>query len=124
RDFAQNNGVQVWDEQQLSYYEAVADALGSYAKYEIIHALGITTTEEALKDTVVGIRMEQPKPQAANKTEMYMFTLPADKLLKTCVVLRKAQGSAYAYQRILSKKRLPKIGSFVGTPDALIPTNI
>jgi DGQHR domain-containing protein len=124
RDFAQSKGVHVWDEQQLSYYEAVADALGHYAKYEIIDSLGIPTSEEALKDTVLGIKLEQPKPQSTNKTEMYMFTLPAEKLLKTCVVLRKAQGSAFAYQRILSKKRLPKIGSFVGTPEALIPTNI
>lgn len=124
RDFAQKRGIQVWDAQQLAYYEAVAEALGAYAKYEIIHSLGITTTEEALKVTLLGIRLEQPRPSAAVKTDMYMFTIPADKLLKTCVVLRRAQGSAYAYQRILSKKRLPKIGTFVGTPDALIPTNI
>lgn len=124
RDFARGRGVHVWDSQQLAYYEAVAEALGTYAKYEIMHALGITTTEEALKATVLGIRLEQPRPAATAKTDMYMFTIPADKLLKTCVVLRRAQGSAHAYQRILSKKRLPKIGAFVGTPDALIPTNI
>jgi DGQHR domain-containing protein len=124
RNFAQQTGVHVWDERQLSYYEALAEALGPYAKYEIIHALGISTEEETLKDTVLGIRLHQPRPGATNNTELYMFTLPAEKLLKTCVVLRKAQGSAFAYQRILSRKRLPKIGVFVGTPEALIPTNV
>jgi len=124
RNFAAKHGVRVWDERQLSYYEAVAEALGLFAKYEIIHALEIPTSEETLKDTVLGIRLQQPNPTSASRTEMYMFTLPADKLLKTCVVLRKAQGSAYAYQRILSKKRLPKIGNFVRTPEALLPTNI
>src|SRR6266568_3683800 len=124
RSFAQKHGVEVWDERQLSYYEAVADALGLYAKYEIINALGITTTEETLKDTVLAIRLHQPRASGTPKTEMYVFTAPAEKLLKTCVVLRKAQGSAFAYQRILSKKRLPNIGRFAGTPEALIPTNV
>lgn len=126
RNFAAKHGVRVWDERQLSYYEAVAEALGFYAKFEIIHALGIPTTEETLKDTVLGMRLQQPSSisTSASKTEMYMFTLPAEKLLKICVVLRKAQGSAYAYQRILSKKRLPKIGNFVRTPEALLPTSI
>lgn len=124
RDFAQKRGVQVWDERQLSYYEAVAETLGIYAKYEIIHALGITTADETLKDTVLGLRLHQPNPLSSSNIEMYMFTLPAEKLLKTCVVLRKAQGSAFAYQRILSKKRLPKIGNFVRTPQAVVPTNI
>lgn len=121
REFARKKGVVVWDAQQLAYYEAVVEALGAYARYEIINALGITTTEEKLKDTVVAIRLGQPRPDG---TELYMFTVPAEKLLKMCVVLRKAEGSAYAYQRILSKKRLPKVGAFVGTPQALLPTNI
>ena len=124
RNFAAKHGVCVWDERQLAYYGAITDALGIYAKYEIIHALGITTAEETLKDTVVGLRLGQPNSRSASKAEMYMFTLPAEKLLKTCVVLRKARGSAFAYQRILSKKRLPKIGNFVRTPEAILPTNI
>lgn len=124
RMFARSHGVQVWDERQLSYFEAVVEALGVYAKYEILYALGITTKEETLKDTVLGLRLHQPSPRSASKAEMYMFTLPAEKLLKMSVVLRKAQGSAFAYQRVLSKKRLPKIGTFVRTPEALLPTNI
>jgi DGQHR domain-containing protein len=124
RDYAAKNGVQVWDERELAYYEVVVDALATQAKYEIISSLGIQTTEEALKVTVLGLRLEQPSPRAPTKTEMYVFTLPAEKLLKTCVVLRKARGSANAYQRILSRKRLPKIGGFLRTPDALIPTNL
>jgi len=124
RKFAEKNGVKVWDGQQLQYYESLVGAIGYYAKYEIMHALDIPTTEETLKDTVLAIKLEQPKATAPKKVELYMFTLPADKLLKTCVVLRKAQGSPYAYQRILSRKRLPNIGAFVRSPDALIPTNV
>lgn len=121
KNFGRTNGVMVWDKRELTYYEAVVEALGSYAKYEIIHSFGITTREEKLKDTVLAIRLGQPRPDG---TQLYMFTVPAEKLLKVCVVLRKAEGSAYAYQRILSKKRLPKIGAFVGTPSALLPTSL
>jgi DGQHR domain-containing protein len=124
RTYAGKHGVQIWDEPQLTYYENVAEALGIYAKYEIIHSLGLTTSEEQLKDTVLGLRLRQPRAQSGTNTELYMFTVPAEKLLKMCVVLRKAQGSAFAYQRILSKKRLPKIGNFVRTPEALLPTNL
>jgi DGQHR domain-containing protein len=124
RKYATDRGIRVWDEKELGYYEAVVQALGRFAKYEIIYGLGLTTAEEALKDTVLGIKIEQPRQNSLPKTEMFMFALPAEKLLKMSVVLRKAQGSAYAYQRILSKKRLPKIGTFLGTPDAIVPTNI
>jgi len=124
RNYASKNGVQVWDERQLAYYEAVVDALGTYAKYEIIHSLGLCTNEETLKDTVLAIKLVQPNKTSTSRAEMFMFTMPAEKLLKMCVVLRKAQGSAYNYQRILSRKRLPKIGAFVRTPQALLPTNI
>ncbi len=124
RPFAQGRGVVVWDERALAYYEAVAEAIREFAKYEIIHSLGIQTKEEILQDTVLAIRLEQPAIQAGEKVELYMFSLPPDKLLKTCVVLRKASRSQWAYQRILSARRLPKIGAFVNTPDALLPTNI
>lgn len=124
RRFARSNGIQVWDERQLSYYAAVVEAIGSYAKYEILHALGIPTREETLKDTVLAIRLRQPSVAPDGGTEMFIFTLPAVKLLKTCVVLRKAAGNAFAYQRMVSKKRLPQVGQFVKTPEALLPTNI
>jgi len=123
RNYALKNGIRVWDERQLTYYEAVAEAIGSYARYEIMHALDLPTEEEKLKDTVLAIKLRQPTASSSD-TELFLFTMPADKLLKTCVVLRKAEGNAFAYQRILSKKRLRPIGTFLGTPEALLPTNL
>ncbi len=124
RTFARQCGVSVWDASQLSYYEALVDAIGDYAKYEIIHALGLSTAEEKHQVSVLAIRLDQPRSSSAGRSEMYVFAASADWLLKTCHVLRRAQGNAYAYQRILSRKRLPKIAEFLGTPDALLPTNI
>jgi len=53
-----------------------------------------------------------------------MFAIDPERLLKTCVIYRRAQGDAAAYQRMLQKSRLPKIRKFVTTSGALLPTNI
>jgi hypothetical protein len=123
RKFASDNDVFVWDEKQLYYYEAVAKAIGKYAKYEIIHGLRVPTAEQNIKLTVPAIQFRQPNSSTTNP-ELFLFTLSANTLLKTCVVLRKAMGSAVAYQRVIHGKRLPRVGQFVMTPDALLPTNI
>ena len=47
-----------------------------------------------------------------------------EKLLKTCVLYRKAQGSADAYQRMLRKERLRSVRKFVTQENALLPTDI
>jgi DGQHR domain-containing protein len=53
-----------------------------------------------------------------------MFSLSPEKLLKTCAVFRRAQGNAEAYQRMVSKARLPGITRFVSEPDSILPTNL
>jgi DNA sulfur modification protein DndB len=122
RLFALHRGVVIWQESELAYYEAVTDAIGEYAKYEIIHNLGITTTEEKDTHKVLAIRLSQPMPNSG--TELFMFSMTPERLLKTCVVFRRAKGSADAYQRMLRKDRLPKIRSFVTKADAILPTNL
>jgi DGQHR domain-containing protein len=119
---AQELNICVWSEQQLEYYEAIAEAIGNYAKYEIIHSFGITTSEEKDTHTVLAIKIEQPF--AESPVELYLFSTTPDKLLRTCTVYRRAQGHAEAYQRMLQKDRLPNIRRFVARDDALLPTNI
>ncbi|HTY40229.1 MAG TPA: hypothetical protein VMC43_04035, partial [Candidatus Paceibacterota bacterium] len=43
---AHSIGMVVWTEDNLKYYEELVESLGIYAKYEIIHSLGIQTDEE------------------------------------------------------------------------------
>ena len=121
-DYPSQEGMSVWDEDQLSYYEAVADAIGKYAKHEIIHSLGLQTKEEKETCRVLALRLNQPT--GGSRTEMFMFTIPPERLLKTCVIYRRAQGNRDAYQRMLRKNRLPKVKKFVTNPDAMLPTNI
>jgi DGQHR domain-containing protein len=112
----------VWTEEELSYYEAVADAIKHYARYEIIHALGLSTHEEKDTHRVLALRMRQPT--TLSSTELFMFTLPPERLLKTCVIFRRAQGNADAYQRMLRRSRLPQIRKFISQTDSILPTDI
>ena len=116
--------INVWTERQLRYYEALVEAIGTYAKYEIIHSLGIPTADQKIKITVPAIALKQPRRASANGVELYAFTLPAATLLQISSVLRKAKANAFTYQRILSRERLPRIAEFLKKSSAILPTCI
>jgi DNA sulfur modification protein DndB len=120
--YAEDNKMRVWSMDDLSYYQTLVDTIGEYAKYEIIHALGITTEEESLTHNVLALRLHQPYSNSTQ--DLFMFTITADKLLKTCAVYRRAQGSSEAYQRMVRKERLKGIRDFLTKPSALLPPNI
>ncbi len=122
REYALNKAMSVWTDAELSYYEAIASAIREYAKFQILHDLGISTKEEKDIYRVLATRVHQPT--LGSQTELFMFSISADRLLKTCVVYRRAQGNPKAYQRILRKDRLPKVQSFVSKPEAILPTNL
>src|SRR2546422_1520378 len=90
RQYVLSKGMAHWGEDELAYYEAVADAIKSYAKYEIIHALGLTTQEEKDTHRVLAIRFQQPTSKSG--TQLYAFTIAAERLLRTSVIYRRAQG--------------------------------
>ena len=121
-DYAHSKNACVWTETQLRYYMAVADAIGKYAKFEIIHALGLSTDEQKETYKVLALRLRQPA--VAPNTELFLFTMNAELLLRMCVLFRRAQGNANAYQRMLRKTRLPKVRDFVCSAGAILPTNI
>jgi len=122
REYAKESRMTVWGKEELEYYEAIVDAIGKYAKYEIIHSLGITTAEEKHIHNILALHLQQPFSRS--ETNLFLFTTTPEVLLRTCVVLRKAQGSKDTYQRILQKKRLRNIRRFLTQPDALLPPNI
>lgn len=122
RRYIQQRGMTLWGHQELQYYEALVAAIGDFAKYEIIHALRLTTDEEANTHNILALRIRQPFSKSL--TDLFLFSVTPETLLKTCVVLRRAQGNKDAYQRILKKSRLGSIRRFVSQPDALLPTSI
>jgi DGQHR domain-containing protein len=122
RQFAVDKGVKLWGLEELKYYEAIVDAIGNFAKYELINSFGLKTKEQTEIHHVLALRFKQPYSES--KTDVFLFTLNPELLLKVCVVFRRAQGDANAYQRILRKERLGKIKNFVTKSDVLLPTNI
>jgi len=122
KQYAEKSGIRVWGEEELLYYEAVVDALGGYAKYEIIHSCGIKTAEETSIHNVLALRFHQPYQYS--DADLFMFTITPEKLLKTCVIYRKAQGSGDTYQRMVKKARLRNVKKFVTKENALLPPNI
>ena len=122
KEYAKGFKITIWGERELKYYESLVETLRTFAKYEIIHSLGIETKEEKDTHTVLAMKLKQPR--ADSKSEIFLFTISPDRLLKTCAVYRRAQGNSYAYQRMINKKRLPGVGSFLSSADAILPTDI
>jgi DGQHR domain-containing protein len=122
RNYAIAKGMCIWGEKELSYYEAIAETIKQYAKYEIIHALGISTKEQKDIHRVIALKVRQPDPESGD--DLFLFSMSAERLLKTCAIYRRAQGSAVAYQRMLRRERLPKVLEYVTKTDAMLPTNI
>jgi len=122
KQYAEQTRMRVWGEEELRYYEALVDAIGEYAKYEIIHSFGIETSEEKTIHNILALHIHQP--YSWSDADLFLFTITPAKLLSICTVLRKARGYADAYQRILRKERLRGVSKFVTQENALLPPNI
>jgi DGQHR domain-containing protein len=122
KQYAMENGILVWEKEDLEYYEVLIDTIGEYAKYEILHALGVVSQDESLIHNVLALHFHQPFSESTN--DLFVFTASPEMLLKTCVVLRKAAGQKDAYQRMVKKSRLGKIAKFVTQSDSVLPPNI
>lgn len=122
KEFIREKGIHLWGKDELDYYDCVADAIHQYARYEIVNSFGLHTDEEKDTHRVLALRIKQPTPDS--KTELYLFSMSPDRLLKTCAIYRRAQGNALAYQRMLNKNRLPRIRKFVTQANSILPTNI
>jgi DNA sulfur modification protein DndB len=116
--------IQFWTERQLRYFEALAKAIGKFARYEIMHSMDIRTADQSTNTSVPALALRQPDRLDSSGVELYAFTLPAAKLLEISSVLRRARTNSFTYQRILSRERLPRIAEFLRTSGAILPTCI
>ena len=121
-DYTTSKNACFWDEERLRYFLEVVESIGKFAKFEILHDLGVQTSEETATHRVLALRLRQPGVEP--KTALFTFTMTPKQLLKMCVILRRAHGSAAAYQRMLRRKRLPNVAKFVRKEGAILPTNI
>jgi DNA sulfur modification protein DndB len=117
---AESLNVALFDDTDLSYYEALTRQLGPAARYQFLCDLipgkpvpGLEMTLPALKTTMGGY-------------DCYLFSAHPEYLLKICYVSHRAKGKASdidAYQRMVSRGRLSKIRTYI-LEGGIFPTNI
>lgn len=123
RNYINEKKMILWDLNKLKYYEILTDTIKHYARYEIIHAIGLETKEESNVHHVLALKITQPL--LSSTQEIFLFSATPDILLKTAVVFRRAaEENKKAFQRLLRKPRLSEIARYVSKTDALLPTDI
>ena len=95
KTYAERLGARIWTLEELKYYETLVDTVGEFAKYEVIHALGIRKTkEESRTFHALAIRVHQPFSDSNDS--LFMFTARPEFLLKTSAASSAMQrGQAY-----------------------------
>ena len=102
--------IVLFDDTVIEYYSDLVKHLGSAAKYQL---LGNLFAKQDIKNMDCKIPAIQGK---MGKHTYYSFSIEPEKLLKICYVLHhnKAHDSMMpAYQRIIKKKRLTEVRSFI-----------
>jgi len=117
---AADQGIALFDQDDLAYFEALTRLLGPAARYQFLAEIFRHRPISGLEIRVPALRM------SAGATEYFMFAVRPDYLLKISYVAHRAKGKAIdvdAYQRMISKNRLKQIGEYI-TADGTFPNNI
>ncbi len=120
RKRAEENSQLLFDEIDLSYYEALTNQVGPAARYQFLAELlpGKRIPSLALRVPAVKARM--------GGYNCYTFAVSPEYLLKTAYISHRAKGRASdvnTYQRMMQKTRLRKIAAYISN-NGIFPTNI
>ena len=117
---AREENILLFDERDLTYYEALAAHLGPAAKYQLF-------ADMLPGKTVPGLTLRVPAVRTKiGGTYCYTFSISPAYLLKISYVSHRSKGKAsdvHTYQRMLSKSRLNKIRQYISN-QGIFPTNI
>lgn len=109
--------VVIWNDELIEYYKSTANSLKEYAKYSILGDLGFKKEfDKPVKVPALLVRQ--------GGYNFFVFTLPADTLLKIAYVFRREYPHPKSYQRMLKSARLTKIGAFLDKPEGFFPNAI
>ncbi len=117
---AEEEGVVLFDERDLAYFEALVSHLGPAAKFQLL-----ADVFPGKKIAGLEVRVPALRSKMGGHT-CYTFSIEPEYLLKIAFVSHRAKGHATdidAYQRMISKSRLKKIREFISA-DGIFPTNI
>lgn len=116
-----NNRIILFDDEQVDYYNALVDHLGSAARYQLLGNLFSKTTIKGMDERVPAI-----EGKMGNLT-YYSFLIEPERLLKIGYVLHRSKANhdqMPTYQRLIKKDRLKSIREFVNNggffPNSLI----
>jgi DNA sulfur modification protein DndB len=117
---AQEANVGIFDVADLEYFEALVRLLGVAARYQFL-------AEVFRGRQITGLELRVPALRSRmGSLNWYTFAIRPDYLLKIAYIAHRAKGKAIdldAYQRMISKSRLRKIGEYI-TAEGVFPTNI
>ncbi len=121
RERAKGLGIQIATERELRYYGQIADHLGSAARYQFLAEFLQGQRIPELKDKAV----PAVRGKLGGKV-FYSFVTTPRHLLKIAFVNHRSLNDpegAPAYQRLVSKARMKKIGKFI-EDGGFFPTNL
>lgn len=116
----EENEIVHFKDEDIAYYEQLANLLGSTAKYQILGRLFKNLTIEGLKYSTPAIRGH------LGGFETYSFSVEPEVLLKIGFVLHRTDSSDEAfksYQRMVKKARIKQIEDYIND-DGFFPNSI
>jgi len=118
---ANTKDILFWKNDDLESYRILVEQLGYAAKYQMYGLLFPNR-----KTSEVG-EIEIPAMRGGKKDKYYLFLIQPEKLFKIAYVHRREKGIlkevGKAYQRMVSKQRIEKIGKFIDDGNSF-PNNI
>jgi DNA sulfur modification protein DndB len=117
---AEEARVNLYDIHDLEYFEALVRLLGPAARYQFL-------AEVFRGRQIAGLELKVPALRSRmGSLTWYSFAIRPEYLLKIAYIAHRAKGKAIdldAYQRMISKSRLKKIGEYISA-EGVFPTNI
>jgi len=120
RKRAEDQGVALFDQDDLAYYETLTKHLGPATRHQFLSDLVPGKLISGLQIRIPALKAKMGGYNA------YTFSIHPDYLLKIAYVSHRAKGKASdldTYQRMVSKSRLRKISEYI-TEKGIFPTNI
>lgn len=120
REIARQSNILIFNEDDLAYYEKLANHLGPAAKYQFFSDILPGKSIPGLEIKVPAVKTKM------GKHNCYTFPISPEYLLKISYVSHRSKGKASdiaTYQRMISRGRLKQIREYI-SDQGIFPTNI
>ena len=132
-DMKRYSNLLFWEPETLSYFSRMSQCIHHSARYEFFRYLGISNDQLGFSGseggkTVIKAPIIYPRDATGiqNGVRIISFMMSAEKLLRTCYVLRKDswEESMFLYQRLVEKEKVKNIRAFLANKGEAFYNNI